>query len=123
MAWYEILGIVLGALGGTTGLVTIYKAKSQKDTLDISNFHSLIEEERVERELIRKEFREYKEEVEHKVTEVKKAFHKLEQDNIKLTTAIFRAYACKYPEKTEDCPVIKAYQKENKCSGCNTEKQ
>lgn len=118
MAWYEILGIVIGALGGTGGLVTLYMAKSQKNTLDISNFHSLIEEERKERELIRREFKEYKEEVEHKVAEVKKDFKKLETDNARLQTAIFRAYACKYPEKTEDCPVIKAYQKESKCNEC-----
>ena len=122
MVWYEILGIVLGALGGTGGIISIYKAKSQKNTIDISNFHSLIEEERTERDLIRQEFREYKEEVEHKVTEVKKAFAKLEADNTKLTTAILRAYRCKYPEKAEDCPVIKAYQKENKCNECNNSK-
>lgn len=121
MVWYEILAIILGALGGTGGVVALYKAKSQKDALDINNFHSLLEEERTERELIKQEFKDYKDEVERKVNEVKKDFEKLRQENGKLTTAIFRAYRCKYPEKTDDCPVIKAYQKEHKCDGCNNE--
>ena len=86
MEWYEIGSWVVGifgGVGGVGGLVTWYNAKSNRDTIDISNFHSLIEEERRERELLRKEHYQYKEEVNKKIASVKKEFEALKEDNQK----------------------------------------
>ena len=50
MEWYNILVLLLGGFGGISGVISLYHAKSNKDTIDIKNLHSIIEEERKERE-------------------------------------------------------------------------
>lgn len=111
--------LLVGGLGGLTGIVSAvisgYHAKSNKDTIDISNFHQLIEEERTERQHLAQEYREYKEEVNKKVDEVKRRFEKMEADNHKMLSAIYQAYRCRFPESTDDCPVIKMF---TECSTC-----
>lgn len=125
MAWYEIVGLLLGAVGGVSGIVggfiTMYNAKSNKDTIDISNFHSLLEEERTERKNLSQEYHEYKEIVENKVANVKKEFEKLRQENQKMLRSIYQAYRCKLPERMHDCPVIKSFNNDCSCDGCKTE--
>ena len=81
MNWYDIIVILFGAVGGTTGLISLYHAKSKKDTIDISNFHSLLEEERTERKNLSQEYHEYKGIVERKVENVKKEFDELRHEN------------------------------------------
>jgi uncharacterized membrane protein (DUF106 family) len=105
MDWYNILSIILGALGGAG--VSLYTAKSNKDTIDISNFQRLIEEEREERRILKEEYREYKETVDKKVEKVKTDFNRLQSDNKKMITSIFQAYKCNLPDKIQDCPVVK----------------
>lgn len=126
MEWYNIIAIIIGSLGGVGGvvggIVSIYNAKSNKDTIDISNFHSLIEEERKEREILRTEYTEYKETVEEKIISVKKDFEKLQKDNKKMLASIYQAYRCKLPEKLKDCPVIMAFNKDNFCEDCDINK-
>jgi hypothetical protein len=120
MDWYNILSIILGALGGAG--VSLYTAKSNKDTIDISNFQRLIEEEREERRILKEEYKEYKESVDRKVEKVKIDFEKLQKDNKKMITSIFQAYKCKLPEKINDCPVIKLFlnQGGEQINGTNT---
>lgn len=60
MAWYEILVLILGGFGGVSGFISLYTAKSNKDTIDINNLHSIIEEERKEREDLAKEYYQYR---------------------------------------------------------------
>jgi uncharacterized membrane protein (DUF106 family) len=119
MDWYNILSIILGALGGAG--VSLYTAKSNKDTIDISNFQRLIEEEREERRLLKEEYKEYKETVERKVEKVKADVEKMQKDNKKMITSIFQAYKCKLPEKIQDCPVVKFFlnQGGDKINGMN----
>jgi spermidine/putrescine-binding protein len=119
MEWYNIVSIIVGALGGVGGMVSIYQAKSKKDTIDISNFHCLIEEERKEREILKEEYKEYKIAVNEKVESVKRSFEELKQENQKMVTAILQAYRCKLPERIKDCPVIRAFNEKNECIDCN----
>ena len=56
MEWYNILVLLLGGFGGISGVISLYHAKSNKDTIDIKNLHSIIEEERKEREDLTKEY-------------------------------------------------------------------
>ena len=46
MEWYNILVLLLGGFGGISGVISLYHAKSNKDTIDIKNLHSIIEDER-----------------------------------------------------------------------------
>lgn len=124
MEWYEyatwVVGL-FGGLGGVSGAISWYNAKSNKDTIDISNFHSLIEEERKERELLRKEHYQYKEEVNKKIASVKKEFEALKEDNQKKERAILQAYRCTLPKKLLDCPVIRMFQETCCRADCDEE--
>lgn len=107
MEWYNIIVLLLGAVGGVSGFISAYHAKSNKDTIDISNFQRLIEEEREERRLLKEEYNSYKECVERKVEKVKKDVEKIQGDNKQMIAAIYQAYRCKLPKSLQDCPVVK----------------
>lgn len=109
MEWYNIIVLLLGTVGGVGGLISVYHAKSNKDTIDISNFQRLIEEEREERRLLKEEYRGYKETVERKVGKVKADVEKMQRDNQSMITSIYQAYKCKFPQKLHDCPVVKMF--------------
>lgn len=134
MEWYEILTLILGAFGGTAGLVGLYKAKAEKTGIDITNMkemleeaHKMYDEMKEEKELINKEFHDYKEENMKYIGEFKDRFAKVERrldktENIvlQLKGAVYQGYRCKYPQNIEDCPVIKEYEKTqcDKCDKC-----
>ena len=109
MEWYNIIVLLLGTVGGVGGLISVYHAKSNKDTIDISNFQRLIEEEREERRISKEEYKDYKEAVERKVEKVKVDVEKMQKDNKKMVSAVYQAYRCKLPEKLQDCPVVKMF--------------
>lgn len=123
MNWAEIITMIVGAFGGISGAVTLYNAKSNRQTIDISNLHSLIEEERKERQNLSNEYQAYKAEVHDKVEEVKKDFEEMRQENQRMLRAIYQAYRCRFPEETGDCPVIKMFQNCQECkkddASCN----
>lgn len=135
MEWYNILAIVLGALGGTTGIVagvvSLYKAKSEKTTIDVSNMQTMLDEAhemydamKAEKEAGATEFKEYKETNNKYISDFKERFAKLEkrldraEDAVfHLKGAIYQGYRCKFPQNIEDCPVIKEYEKSH-CEEC-----
>lgn len=118
MVWYEIVGTIVGVFGGGAGLISIYHARAKKDTLEISNFHSLIEEERREREILREEYHDYKVEVNNKVAEVKKEVEAIKEERNNFLMAIYQGFRCPLPKTTEDCPVIKAFKECDFCDAC-----
>lgn len=128
MTWYEaLIGIlgVFGTLGGITGAISLYHAKSNKDTIDISNLSSIIEEERKERQFLREEYEEYKKQVDERIAMFKNEFAKMQKENDRFReesrqrlSAIYRAYKCKFPEKVEDCPVLKSFKELKECGEC-----
>ena len=86
MEWYNILAIVLGALGGTAGLVGLYKAKSEKTTIDVSNMQTMLDEAhkmyddmKAEKEAGQEEFKEFKAKNNEYIEAFKKRFEKLEK--------------------------------------------
>ena len=119
MEWYNILVLLLGGFGGISGVISLYHAKSNKDTIDIKNLHSIIEEERKEREDLTKEYYQYRQFVDKKVESVKKDFEELKVENKKMIKAIYQAYRCTYPDKLHDCPVIKTFEDRCNCDECN----
>lgn len=129
MDWGSIILALIGSGVISTIITAIFdmvrqkreqKAKereqeSKTDTIDIDNFHKLIEEERQERALMRKEHAEYKKEVSERVAEVKEEMEKMREERNRMTAAILQGYACKLPDKPENCPVIRAYKE---CENC-----
>ena len=121
MEWYNILSIVLGSVGGiggiTTAIIAVYNAKPNKDRIDIENYHSLLTEEREERELVRKEFKEYKEEVAKYKQFFKEKFDALQKHNDKLEDAINLGYKCPLIKEASDCVIIRQVEviECNKC--------
>ena len=122
MEWYNILVIILGGFGGISGVISLYHAKSNKDTIDIKILHSIIEEERKEREDLTKEYYQYRQFVDKKVDSVKKDFEELKAENKKMIKAIYQAYRCTFPEKMHDCPVIKSFEDSCRCDECMSDK-
>lgn len=121
MTWYEIIIGILGLLGGGAGFISIYQAKSNKQTIDISNLTSIIEEEREERQALRREYNEYKESVDDRIRMFKAEFDKMKKTNVKYLKAVYQAYRCKFPPQSCDCPVIKAIENSGLCEHCDDE--
>ena len=122
MEWYNILSIILGSVGGiggiTTAIIAVYNAKPNKDKIDIENYHSLLAEEREERELVRKEFKEYKEEVAKYKQFFKEKFDALQKHNDKLEDAINLGYKCPLIKEASDCVIIRQVEV-IECNKCN----
>lgn len=118
MNWYELAMGLLGVVGGGAGFISIYQAKSNKQTIDISNLSSIIKEEREERESLRKEYDAYKESVDERIRLFKVEFDKMQKNNMKYLKAVYQAYRCKYPQNVCDCPVIKAIEESGVCEDC-----
>ena len=131
MVWYEILTLVVGAFGGTAGIIAIYKAKPEKTSIEVKNMQTMLDEAqgmyddaRKETKELREEFSKYKEENMQYVAEFKNRFAKIEDRLSKTELAVYQAYRCPFPPKVADCPVLKEYEKGN-CSECkaNVEQQ
>ena len=131
MVWYEILTLVVGAFGGTAGIIAIYKAKPEKTSIEVKNMqtmldeaHDMYDDARKETKELREEFSKYKEENMHYVAEFKNRFAKIEDRLSKTELAVYQGYRCPFPPKVADCPVLKEYEKGN-CSECkaNVEQQ
>ena len=131
MVWYEILTLVVGAFGGTAGIIAIYKAKPEKTSIEVKNMqtmldeaHEMYDDARKETKELREEFSAYKEENMQYVAEFKNRFAKIEDRLSKTELAVYQGYRCPFPPKVADCPVLKEYEKGN-CSECkaNVEQQ
>ena len=131
MEWYNILTIVVGAFGGTAGLISLYKAKPEKTSIEVQNMkemlgeaHKMFDKMKEEKEAEHEAFEEYKKNNMEYVAEFKERFQKVEKrlDNAEqfvftLKSAISRGYRCPFPPTVEDCPIIKAYKGEG-CEDC-----
>jgi TPP-dependent trihydroxycyclohexane-1,2-dione (THcHDO) dehydratase len=124
MEWYNILSIIVGALGGTAGIVGIYKAKSEKTGVDVNNMqgmldeaHKMYDDARAETKELREEFKAYKMEMMEYVGEFKQRFNYVENRLEKTELAVYQGYRCPFPPKQDDCPVLQEFNK-TKCNEC-----
>ena len=129
MEWYNILTLILGGIGGTAGLVGLYKAKSEKTGIDIDNMqqmlnesHKMYDDARAETRELREEFSAYKKETMEYIGEFKARFTHVEDRLEKTELAVFQGYRCPFPPTQEDCPVLQEFNKNkkrrNKCKEC-----
>lgn len=124
MEWYEIALGVLAAFGGTAGLISIYKAKPEKTSIEVKNMQEMLDEAhkmyndaRNETKELRDEFSAYKKENMGYIAEFKERFAKVEGRLEKTELAVYQGYRCPFPPKVADCPVLKEYEKGN-CEEC-----
>lgn len=128
MVWYEIVVTLLGAFGGLAGVAAFIKSfwmlKPDRNSKEISNEHAeianlrefiAIANENYDR--LKTEFKEYKEEVDGRITFFKQKFDKMEQEKELMEAANMQANRCPFPPTLDDCPVIK-YLQSSPCEGC-----
>lgn len=102
-----ILGIV-GALGGTGGLISMYNAKANRETIVVSNMQKVIDEVREHCTELKKHHNQYVDETNSRFEQLEKRISKMQlKDQIK-QSAINSAYKCNGTLGSGDiCPVIK----------------
>ena len=131
MEWYDILISAVATLGGVGGLVSVYKAKPEKTSIEVKNMQAMLDEAqemyddaRKETKELREEFSKYKEENMQYVAEFKNRCAKIEDRLEKTEFAVYQGYRCPFPPKIDDCPVLKEYKKSNcdECLSSNLEK-
>ena len=128
MVWYEIVVTLLGSLGGLAGVAAFIKSfltiKQDRQSKEIDNEHAeianlkefiTIANENYDR--LKTEFKEYKDEVDNRITFFKQKFDKMEQEKELMEAANMQANRCPFPPSLDDCPVIK-YLKHQPCEGC-----
>lgn len=134
MEWYEIVISAVATLGGVGGLISLYKAKPEKTSIEVQNMkemlgeaHKMFDKMKEEKESEHEAFEEYKKTNMAYVSEFKERFKqvedrldKAEQFVFVLKSVIYRGYRCPYPPSIKDCPIIKAYEGEG-CEECMEE--
>lgn len=123
MEWYEILGVLLGSFGGLSGVgaffVTMYHAKSNKETIDANNADKLVEAaHKLVADLEERQVR-YEDRVDKKIASYDRKFEKLKSDNEMMRASINNAYRCTWVKDLKDCPVLNRFK--IFCEECDNE--
>ena len=121
MAWYEIVTLLVGAFGGISGFISIYNAKSNKDTIDITNLSNMLEEARKERDIMKQEHAEMKKDMEQHLDSLKEELLNIEERERKHLASIYRAYRCPLYDRQDQCPVLNTFD-DNECDTCTDKK-
>lgn len=121
MAWYEIVTLLVGAFGGISGFISIYNAKSNKDTIDITNLSNMLDEARKEREIMKQEHAEMKKDMEQHLESLKDELANIEERERKHLASIYRAYRCPLYDRQDQCPVLVTFD-ETECETCTDKK-
>ena len=121
MAWYEIVTLLVGAFGGISGFISIYNAKSNKDTIDITNLSNMLEEARKERDIMKQEHAEMKKDMEQHLNSLKEELLNIEERERKHLASIYRAYRCPLYDRQDQCPVLTTFD-ESECDTCTDKK-
>lgn len=128
MNWTEILGLI----GGGAGIVAlikagidIYNARSNRNTVDISNMEKMLNDSMSRYDKLEAKFDEFQEESHKYVVELrgqiadcKGLIAKLEGRINNFEKVVNTAWRCNFPPKIEDCPVIKEYERRHLCESC-----
>lgn len=113
MEWYNILILILGGVGGTGGIISLYTAKEKKDSMEIDNFKKLFDEAQEERASIRQQHQDYMKQTDEKIDGLEKRIDYSDKRNAIKMRAINSAYRCTFPKDTKDCPVLRTLNTES----------
>ena len=133
MNWQEILGLI----GGGAGIVAlikagidIYNARSNRNTVDISNMERMLKDSMERNDKLEKKFdefqkasHEYVEGLRGRIVQIEKRAQKQEERINHMEKVVNVAWRCKYPENVQDCPVIKEYENRHLCESCEHHKE
>ena len=133
MNWTEILGLI----GGGAGIVAlikagidIYNARSNRNTVDISNMEKMLNDSMNRYEKLEAKFDEFQNKSHQYVEGLRTRIMAIEQKSQKqeerinnMEKVINLAWRCDYAPKIEDCPVIKEYEKRRLCEDCEHHKK
>lgn len=111
MAWYEIIGIIVGGGGVITAMITLYNARPQKDALVIENMKQVIKE-------LREQYDEYKRDNEERFDKLEAKVLKMEERNNIKQNAINKGYRCSYVPQDKKCPVTESFEHVCQCADC-----
>lgn len=129
MVWYEIVVTLLGSLGGLAGVAAFIKSfltiKQDRQSKEINNEHAEIDNLKEfiniannNYDRLDKQFKEYKKEVDERITFFKAKFEKMEAEKEIAEAANMQANRCPFPPTIEDCPVVKYIKAASQCEGC-----
>ena len=133
MDWLNIVG----AIGGGAGLVAlikagidIYNAKSNRNTVDISNMEKMLNDAMARYDKLelkfdkfQKESHTYVENLRGRIVGLEEKINTQEARMNNFEKVVNTAWRCKYPENIQDCPVIKEYEKRHLCDDCSHHKE
>ena len=112
MEWFSMALSFIGAIGGAGGIISIYTAKAKRDGVVTDSMKKIIDEAQEERETLRKEHNDYKEETNNRIRRLEEHINLLEQRDIIKVRAINSAYRCGFPASPKECPVIRTLDEE-----------
>lgn len=109
--------VFIGSIGGLGGIIgasiSIYNAKSNKETIDIKNLKEIVDEYYKLYKEVSDDYKKYKEDTMNYISEFKDRFNKMDIRLQKIERVVLVGYKCPYPPKDKTCPIVKEYEQIN----------
>lgn len=112
MNWTEIISLLGGLTGITAVITTVYTMKVKKESQQIDNLRKIIDELQEDRDILRREFNEYKENSEKRFSKNELIAEQNKKKIDQQSQAINLAYRCKAVENIGCCPVLQHLQQD-----------
>lgn len=133
MNWTEILGLIGGGAGVVALIkagIDIYNARSNRNTVDISNMEKMLNDSMNRYEKLEAKFDKfqndshtYVEGLRNRIVAIELRSQKQEERINDMEKVINLAWRCDYAPEIQDCPVIKEYERRKLCEGCEHHKK
>lgn len=121
----ELINIIMGFLGGgvVSGVLNLYTARPKKNSIEIENLRSVIDELQDVIKQNAESSKEYRKNTSEEISELKKEVKDLSLRVDIKHEAIYASSACTFIKSTDDCIVMKTFKKKcNECFNKNKEK-
>ena len=112
MNWTESISLLGGLTGITAVITTVYTIKVKKESQQIDNLRKIIDELQEDRDILRREFNEYKENSEKRFSKNELIAEQNKKKIDQQSQAINLAYRCKAVENIGCCPVLQHLQQD-----------
>lgn len=110
--------------------IDIYNARSNRNTVDISNMEKMLNDSMNRYEKLEAKFDEFQNKSHQYVEGLRTRIMAIEQRSQKqeerindMEKVINLAWRCDYAPKIEDCPVVKEYERRKLCDECEHSKK
>ena len=115
--------VVVSAQGKTTDNLIKEAKEINNEHAEIENLKAFISIANENYDRLSKQFDNYHQQVDKRITFFKEKFDKMEQEKNALEIATMQAYRCQFPPEMMDCPVVKILKASQNCQGCTKEQQ